>query len=560
MNNISKFQENMHKSVIKKIIALIIVGALLLVVGLLLVTFTTNEINTINNLSNIKDAFISLYQHNEEYLLSDKTTTLCEDILLQQSDGFELENSLRHLNMKSNINSKAILCDVDWNIVFTTFSHDELSSYLHNYNSAVCYNARAHTEREIYNAVYFRSDKYSDYMFVKPIYHNEQIIGFMSMYAQGSDWSYHMTNMNFDGVITDTRNNLIFFNKTNLITNNYKFEMNKSKIQNIGEDRYWGGYEYLDNYGVNIYSLIYYPKNYAFFIGVLVIIIMGVLWYKLANQMAASMAEKNAASIKKLVDEIRIIRKHNKDHRVQMNTKDEFEDVAYQINYMLDNINILNNRNTELLQIKNTIEINQLTAQINPHFLYNTLELIRNLVLMDREKAEELIVRLTQVLRYSINNSKRDVRLEEDMEYINDYLTIQKYRFAESLQCNINIEKNCEKCIIPKLLLQPIIENSIKYGFKKRANIKIDIKGFIKDNTLFLIVKDDCLGMSTKEADILSESLNKVNNNSSSNGLYNTARRLTLQYGDKSGIEIKNVEGVGLEVIIKIHQNEKEGR
>lgn len=552
MENSGKFKEHMQRSVLKKIIAIIVIGVISFIIGLLFVTLAANEINADNNLRIIKQEFISLYQHNEAYLLNNTTMELCREILLEGGDTSKLENSFRLFNLERDVKNEAILCDTDWNIVFTSFSEKELSSYLHNYNNAVSYNARDIPKDEIYNAVYFETNKYSDYMFVKPVFDRGAIVGYLSLYLSGSDWSYSMSKLNFDGVITDQRNNVILFNRKSLITNNYKFDVEKSKISYIGGERYWMVHETLPDYGVTIYSLVYYPNNSAFPIGVIVIAAMGLLWYKLANQMAASMAEKNAASINKLVSEIRIIRKEDQNHRVRMDSGDEFEDVAYQINHMLDNIGALNRKNTELLQLNNTIEMNQLTARINPHFLYNTLEIIRNLVLLDGEKAEELIVQLTQVLRYSINNTKRDVRLEEDMKYINDYLSIQKYRFGDRFRCNIDMDEECGKCMIPKLLLQPIIENSIKYGFLKKMDIEVDIKGYVKKNILYLTVQDDCMGMPSQEAEKLSSSLKEISNDTASNGLHNIARRLSLQYGEESGMEIINEEGKGFRVILKI--------
>jgi sensor histidine kinase YesM len=364
-----------------------------------------------------------------------------------------------------------------------------------------------------------------------------------------------MSDWNFDGVITDKRNNVIFYSKPSLITNNYKFEIGKSRIGYLDKDRYWMVSEQLQDYEVTIYSLIYNPNNSTYLIGLAVIAVMGFLWYQIANQMAASMAENNAASINKLVKEIRIIRKKDHNHRVEMDSGDEFEDVAYQINYMLDNIRDLNTKNTELLKLNNIIEMNQLTAQINPHFLYNTLEIIRNLVLQDSVMAEGLIVRLTQVLRYSINNSKRDVMLEEDIKYILDYISIQSCRFGDRFVCNVNIDPDCGDCIIPKLVLQPIIENSIKYGFKKKMNLRIDIRGYRKDNILYLSVKDDGMGTNAEEAVRLNESMKEVYNDTASNGLRNIARRLWLQYGEESGIKIVNEEGVGFEVILTVVQS-----
>lgn len=152
----------------------------------------------------------------------------------------------------------------------------------------------------------------------------------------------------------------------------------------------------LEEYGVVIYSLVYYPGTPAVWIGILSLCMMGLFWYKVTMWMVKSMAEKNSKQIGKLVSEIRIIQGGDHAHRIKMDTEDEFTEAAYQINAMLDNIHDLNERNIELLKINSRIEISQLTAQINPHFLYNTLDTIRNLVLCDGEKAETLILQLTK--------------------------------------------------------------------------------------------------------------------------------------------------------------------
>lgn len=554
MENTGNFQKEMQKSVLRKIITLLIKVSILFIVALLSATFIKNELTAKQNLSHIREVFVASYESNKAYLLDEKTVELYKGILLENDMKAEFTNALNRFNLNKGIRSQIIIVDKDWNVRYTSFPEGEISAYHYNYNNAISYNARNLKEDEVYTAVYNDNDGYSDYMMVKPVFHEGTIIGYISAYLSGDDWSYYMSYYNYDGVLTDQRNNVIFYNKPNLMENNYKFNINKTKFSYIGEERYWLAYEALEDYGVQIYSLVYYPKNPEILIGLLVILIIGIFWYNLAKQMAATMAEKNAISIGKLVQEIRIIRKFDQNHRIVMNSKDEFEDVAQQINYMLDTTSELNRKNTELLQLNNTIEINHLTTQINPHFLYNTLEIIRNLVIWDGDRAGELIVQLTQVLRYSINNAKRDVRLEEDMEFINDYLSIQKSRFGDRFQCHIEIDEACLSCIVPKLVLQPIIENSIKYGFMKQMDLTIDIKGHVEDRILYLSVRDNGKGMSEEEAEKLAESLKSTTNNTKSNGLYNIARRLSLQYTEESGMGIINQEGKGLEVILWIVQ------
>ena len=241
-----------------------------------------------------------------------------------------------------------------------------------------------------------------------------------------------------------------------------------------------------------------------------------------------------------------------------MNTDDEFTEVGYQVNHMLDSIQALNDRNTELLKLNSRIEMDQLTAQMNPHFLYNTLEIIRNLVVFDADKAEELIVKLTEVLRYSIDTSKKEVTLEEDMRFMYCYLDIQNCRFGSRFSFGVNFEPECMNCIVPKLLLQPLIENSIKYGFRKKMELNIKISGHVEDNVLLISVLDDGLGMEEEKAEELRKQLRAHDNSSPSIGLRNLSRRLYLRYGDGSGLQIRNREGTGFEVVARIEQRKGE--
>lgn len=367
-----------------------------------------------------------------------------------------------------------------------------------------------------------------------------------------------MSESNFDGVITDLRQNVMYISKPGLADSSNKFYGTRHGSWTHGQARYWVVSKELPEFSAIIYSLVYYPGNETVYIGLSALFIMGAAWYGIARWMAKSMAGNNAASIERLVSEIRIIRKGDYDHRIQMNTDDEFTEVGYQVNHMLDSIQALNDRNTELLKLNSRIEMDQLTAQMNPHFLYNTLEIIRNLVVFDADKAEELIVKLTEVLRYSIDTSKKEVTLEEDMRFMYCYLDIQNCRFGSRFSFGVNFEPECMNCIVPKLLLQPLIENSIKYGFRKKMELNIKISGHVEDNVLLISVLDDGLGMEEEKAEELRKQLRAHDNSSPSIGLRNLSRRLYLRYGDGSGLQIRNREGAGFEVVARIEQRKGE--
>lgn len=555
--NTGQFKQEMKKSVLKEIIWTLAKVSLIFIVALLFASYLKNETTVSSSMKHIKETFIDSFEKNRSFLSDEKTRKLYTEIITENKSVDEFRNHFYRHNMGTNISSEVIIMDQNWKLKYSSYNSSEISAYHYSYNNAVSYNARNIGDDEVYTAVYDDSDGYYDFMMVKPIHDDKkEVIGYIALYMSGDDWSYYMSHFNFDGVITDSRNNIIFYNRPSLIKDSYKFNISKSKVTYIGENRYWLKYETLPEYGISIYSLVYYPQNPEIIIGLLVIMIIGLLWYNLANRISETMAEKNTQSISKLLSEIRIIRKYNQSHRIDMKTNDEFEDVAHQINNMLDNITNLNRRNTELLKLNNIIEINHLTAQINPHFLYNTLEIIRNLLIFDKDKAGKLIVQLTKVLRYSINNSKRDVILYEDMEFIKDYLFIQNTRFSDRLDVVIDIDENCGSCMVPKLVLQPLIENSIKYGFRDAMNLKIQIRGYRKGYFLYLEVLDNGPGLSTEEFRYLTQVLEKDCNDTNSNGLYNIHRRLKLQYGEKSGIEIMKNEDRGLCIRLKVLQSE----
>lgn len=548
------FQNSLYRTVVKKIIILLVGSGILFTIGISLVTFITKEVNAVNNLKMLEDVFHSLYERNVGFLKDEEILDSYKSLLSSKGENKELRYAFERFRRESDVKNEIIVSDGKGEILYTSYDPTELTNYLINYNAAICYNAKNNPSKEIYNAVYYSFGNYSDYIFVKTLYESGEPIGYISLYLSGSDWNYFLSGSNFDGIITDNRDNVIYCSKPSLVSNLNKFNKVNGRIYYNNNDRYWMASKTLDHSLVNIYSLVHYPNSPALIIGVIIIIIMGIFWFCLVNWMANSMAKNNADHINKLVKEIRIIRKIDKNHRIKMDTGDEFSEVAYQINYMLDHIDRLNNKNTELLQINNKIEMNQLTTQINPHFLYNTLEIIRNLAMRDGERASDLITRLSQILRYSIDNHKQDVYLEEDMDFINEYLEIQGSRFEDLLSYTIKIDEECNRCLVPKLVLQPIIENSIKYGFKEKMNLNIEIKGYMEDHVLILSVKDDGFGMKEEEAQKLDQVLKSMDNPTSSHGLYNISRRLYLEYGVDSGIEIRNKEGIGFETIIKVTQ------
>lgn len=222
-------------------------------------------------------------------------------------------------------------------------------------------------------------------------------------------------------------------------------------------------------------------------------------------------------------------------------------------------------KNAEIL-MKNA-EINNLQDQINPHFLYNTLEVIRGEALLNGDrKIADMTASLANYFRYNISRRETFVFLKDELKNSMNYFNIQKNRFGDKISCQIvyhDVEEGqVENCYIPKLLLQPVIENAIYHGLELKmgeGNIKIHITA--ADSSLKINVADDGLGMSQEKVDELNRDYEDGEEEESSetggrrhNGvaIRNIKKRLKLYWGDAAYMVIVSDLGVGTQVHISM--------
>jgi sensor histidine kinase YesM len=198
-------------------------------------------------------------------------------------------------------------------------------------------------------------------------------------------------------------------------------------------------------------------------------------------------------------------------------------------------------------------KLKMLRYQLNPHFLCNTLNAVNSLIeVEEREKAQNMTVQLSEFLRYSLDNDPdTKIPLCEEVEALNLYLAIEKTRFDERLTINMDIADKAEMAIVPSLLLQPIIENSMKHAIAKSENGgAISIKAEVLNDLLILTLKDTGDGLSKHASPAKSQHDEKPNNKSV--GLENTRQRLKAIYNDSYRIETYFEQTGGLTTIISI--------
>ncbi|SHL08710.1 two-component system, sensor histidine kinase YesM [Anaerocolumna jejuensis DSM 15929] len=201
----------------------------------------------------------------------------------------------------------------------------------------------------------------------------------------------------------------------------------------------------------------------------------------------------------------------------------------------------------KLLNYQQQMEFNLLTNQINPHFLYNTLETIRMQLSINKEyDAARIVKQLGKFMRHNIEADNSLVLLSSELEYINIYMEIQHYRFGDRV--NFQITQDNESAIkdymILPLLIQPIVENAFVHGLEgKKAGGTVVIDITSSEEYLILSITDNGLGMSENTLNALLISINDPGNKSKSHiGLHNVQQRIKLFYGEKYGLQIKTME------------------
>ena len=215
-------------------------------------------------------------------------------------------------------------------------------------------------------------------------------------------------------------------------------------------------------------------------------------------------------------------------------------------------------RDLELLETR--MKFAQLQNQINPHFLYNTLENIRARALLDDNAViADMTEALSRFFRYNISKRTDVVKLSEELDNIRVYMHIQQYRFSNKFDFQVYFhdgDPSVTEALIPKMTLQPIVENAIFHGMESKigkGHIEIHIES--DETCVFVLVEDDGCGMSPEQLQKLQDSLAgspdgvwETGNGSDGIAMRNVNNRLKLFFGEECGITVSSTEGVGTEV------------
>lgn len=255
-------------------------------------------------------------------------------------------------------------------------------------------------------------------------------------------------------------------------------------------------------------------------------------------------------SIKRLTESVQSIERDVYTHEpVVINSNDELDDFASALNHMMDVIQAqvteirenadikekLSGTEIENLRIYGELQKSQLRllqSRINPHFLFNTLNMISSLArIEDAPRSAELMETAAAYLRYNLDNLSKSVTLKQEISNLEDYVSIQKCRFEDRYQYEFEIEPSCEKFVMPPMILQPLVENSIRHGLiQKLSGGKIWIRAYKVNDNVYLEVEDNGVGMIPEKISELNHSIRENIGQSEHIGLRNIYMRLQYFY------------------------------
>ncbi|RJE90960.1 sensor histidine kinase [Paenibacillus sp. 1011MAR3C5] len=397
----------------------------------------------------------------------------------------------------------------------------------------------------------FKEGQSSSYFFAKAIMTDENIQGYLFFFLEDlGRYFQHSADL---VAITDRFDQAIYVSDQKLLAhvgkvNKHYLEGNTATIDN---NTYYVTSRTIHDQDIHIINMLSINTfKQSVWIGLISFISIGVVMIIVIYLVLPKIMRQSLQSVDSL---IHFIQKPSKGMKSQ--AFEEFQMIQDEFLIKMDQIQSLMQSNVEIAEMKRKMEIKQLEAQFNPHFAFNVLEMLRFEILFDPQNASEIVVSFANLLRYNIHYGSTMVPVETDIKYVEDYLKLQKMRFNRRLDYSIDVDESIRDIKIPKLIIQPLIENSIKHCIEDTAHLDIAISILRKDDYIYLAVKDNGKGIEPDRLALLQQSLERGTNDTEHYGIFHSHRVVQLIYGEQFGMTIDSVHGEGTNVEIKIPLN-----
>jgi two-component system, sensor histidine kinase YesM len=424
------------------------------------------------------------------------------------------------------------------------------------------------------NQVFITNNKNPKVAMCRTIYdtNNYNKLGIIVVYINISYlekfYTDNILNNNRSLLLLDSKNQIINYKNLNGKYDITENDLNKIKkvLQdsasgkgsvNIGGKQTMLSYTSVENSSWKLVYLIpksEFSKTLKSILNVTLVVTIGCLLISLVISMYIS--NNLTSPIKKLLKAMKKVNEGNFRRKVDFKYNDEIGTLGKQYNEMIDNISNLIEKVYKLQIKEKEAELKALQAQINPHFLYNTLDTIFWRAEKAKEKdISEMVYALSKIFRLTLNNGDEATLVRAEKEFIEYYLLLQKNRYKDKLTYNIEIQEEILNFKIPKLILQPFVENAIIYGTERdEEQSLITIRGIYKDGKINFSIEDNGIGMSEDKIKKLLNSSFKEDHVEEKRGyaIYNINQRLALYYNNEYELVINSEIGKGTKVLLII--------
>ena len=473
------------------------------------------------------------------------------------------------LNIQNNLNFSAVIRDEDGKYYYkgnTSLTDAQFEAgYKEDYGNSILMRGESGM-RLSYNDAYYRSGEYTLTLYY-PVYSTTNMVNQMGILVMNMDDSFldsilseRQREMGNEMFLIDAGGTVIADNDTSCLGNEVPYG------SRIGGDsgEFWNAgkliqYQRIGNwsyYLVNEITLTALVRGSFGTIGMLLIFIalitLGAIWVirKLIRQFYRP--------INKVVNTMEAVEEGRLDVRIDSDKIRESDPdsrkLAEGFNSMMDEINLLMNQVKEEQHQMEQIRFNALQSQIKPHFLYNALECIHWQAVADgNRKISVLVKALAQYYRICLSKGKEIIPLDLELEHVKAYMTIQQMRYGDIIEMELHIPDELYTLRIPKMTLQPLVENSIYHGIrvKEGKKGKVEITAKTDGRDAWIIVSDSGTGMGKSEIEEMNRSIS-LHDDSFGYGVRNVNKRIELMFGRPYGLRFTGNENGGVTVIVRL--------
>lgn len=327
-------------------------------------------------------------------------------------------------------------------------------------------------------------------------------------------------------------------------------EQSANREVSLGAESYYISSRQISELNSSIFCIIPkteidYFKNKAKFSFAYIVLLFTILILTL-SYIVSSLLLKRIQLMRKAVSKMQ---KGDFDMHIPVRGIDEIDELATSMNIMSEKINDLINKVYKSEVRQKEAELLALQAQINPHFLFNALETFRMLAEMNElNQMADGLEALGNLLRYNITPDKRTITLKNELKVVQNYVKIQNLLLNNQIDLHINVQKEALSAKMPKMILQPLVENSVLHGLQgQKKLLTISIHAQREDDNFIVKVTDSGLGATPERIAEIQEHLENIENTHTQNsiGLWNVNQRLVLSFGAESGIQIGVMQNGG---------------